>query len=177
MATVDESSDDERLRDLGLLTVRSAKLEAELRDAFCSLIGSKYAVVVAGGQAVSWLIDQCQALVKVNLEMSGDHKAAMKAVLDECRIANEQRNTLIHGVKFGGWPSGRVFTARSRRGTFEATIESWTDETIRAAVSRISAARFALHEAIGDAVSHEARMMVYALHEETLALRQPAEQP
>ena len=169
MVAIDESSDDESLRDLGLLTVRSSKLEAELRDAFCALVGSKYAVVIAGGQAASWLIDQCQALVRANLEMSVAHKAAMTAALEECREANRQRNSLIHGVKYGGWPSGRVFTARSRKGTFEETVESWTAETIRAAVSCISAARFALHEAIGDSVSHEVRMMMYALHEETRA--------
>jgi hypothetical protein len=48
-----ESSDNERLRVLGLLALRSCKLEDELRGAFCSLVGSKYAAVVAGGQAIA----------------------------------------------------------------------------------------------------------------------------
>lgn len=168
-----DANDDELLRDLGLLTVRAAKLEEELRDAFCHLVGSKYSVVVAGGQPVTWLIDQCQALVRANLEIPDDKKAAMMAALEECRAANEQRNILIHSVKSGGFPDGEVVTARSRRGTFEPSVQRWTAQAIREAVSRISAARFALHDAVGDAISHEVRMIRYELFEETQPKHHP----
>jgi hypothetical protein len=91
--------------------------------------------------------------------------------LDECKRANERRNTLIHGVRYDGGPDGHVLTARSRRGTFEATRESWTDEQIRSAVSQISAARFALHDAMRDTFGNELLLIEYALSEETRALR------
>jgi hypothetical protein len=35
-----ESSDDEMLRAFSVLTVRAAKLEEDLRDVFCCLVGS-----------------------------------------------------------------------------------------------------------------------------------------
>jgi hypothetical protein len=163
-------SSDERLRALGLLTVRFAKLEEEIREAFCALVGSEYAVVVAGGQGMSWLIDQCQALVRANLEMSDGQKAEITTTLDQCRAANSQRNTLIHSVKFDAGNDEGMLTSRSQRGTFTRNIESWTNESIRMAVSQISAARFALHDAIRGAVSDEAFRRVHALSEEARVL-------
>jgi hypothetical protein len=162
-----ESDDDARLMALGQLTVRSAKLEEDLRSTFINLVGSKYAAVVAGGQAASWLINQCQALVKANLEMSDEGKASMRAALDECKVAAERRNTLIHGLMITGKPGDPVIIQRSRRGTFEPTIESWTDEDIRVTTSRLSAARSALHDAIRDALGYEALMVEYMLRQET----------
>jgi hypothetical protein len=170
MTSKHEASDDQRLINLGLLTVRSAKLEEDLRDAFCNLVGSKYAAVVAGGQAASWLIDQCQALLKANLEIADSHKQAMREALEQSKIATEQRNTLIHGVKFSLLPGADVVTHRSRRGTFEPTTEYWSDDAIRGVVSRISAARSALNDAVGDAfrngvfVTHTLALETRALH-------------
>lgn len=168
-----ESNDNDRLMALGLLTVRSAKLEEDLRRAFCDLVGSKYAPVVAGGQAASWLISQCEALVKANLEMSDDHKSAMKAALEECRKATEQRNILVHGVKITGKPGAPFHTVRSRRGTFEPIGNNWTDESIRAVNSKLSVARAALRDALLDALSRETQMLKYKLIEETHARRHP----
>lgn len=166
MASEYEASDEELLRAFGLLTVRAAKLESDLRDAFCCLVGSKYAVVVAAGQQVSWLIDQCQALLKANLEISDDHKAPVKAALEACKSVTEQRNTLIHSVKANIAPEGSLMTARSRRGTFQPATETWTLESVRAVNSRVTAARIALKDAINDALS-DARDVLGQLRLET----------
>lgn len=165
MMNKDTLSENQRLMALGLLTVRAAKLEEDLRRAFCSLVASKYAPVVAGGQGMSWLIEQCQALVKANREMSDDRKDALLAALVECKNAMEQRNTLVHGIKISGESRHEIMTSRSRRGTSRPTVESWTDAKIRAVASRLSAVRGALSDAINDGLSFEATTAQFALHE------------
>lgn len=49
-----------RLAALGQVIESSAFMEYTLRNAFCSLVDSKYAAIVAGGQSVNWLIEQCK---------------------------------------------------------------------------------------------------------------------
>lgn len=53
----------ERLLALGSVLIAAGALEDLLRDAFCALVGSKFAAVVAGGQGGDWLIGYCKALV------------------------------------------------------------------------------------------------------------------
>ncbi len=57
-----EDDENRLLIALGRITESSTTMEWVLRLAFCCLVGSKYAAVVAGGQSASWLIDQCDAL-------------------------------------------------------------------------------------------------------------------
>jgi hypothetical protein len=58
-----------RLAALGQVIESSAFMEYTLRNAFCSLVDSKYAAIVAGGQSVNWLIEQCKALADVHHDM------------------------------------------------------------------------------------------------------------
>src|SRR5215469_7304561 len=88
-----------RLISLGSVMESSAFMEYTLRNAFCSLVGSKYAAIVAGGQPVGWLIEQCRALTDAHRGMPRQHREAIKAALERCRAANERRNHLVHGVK------------------------------------------------------------------------------
>jgi hypothetical protein len=87
-----------RLIELGMVTENSATMENTLRSAFCSLVGSKYAATVAWGQTVSWLIDQCRALIAVHREIAAEHKQAIIDALDKRKSANGKRNILVHGV-------------------------------------------------------------------------------
>ncbi len=94
---------------LGKITEAGTVMEWVLRLAFCGLVGSKYAAVVAGGQSTSWLIDQCIALTDVNREMAEDTRSSLRAALMECKGASLQRNALIHGGK-APLPDGRIIT-------------------------------------------------------------------
>ena len=44
-------------------------MEHLARTVFVTLVGSKYAAVVAGGQNVSWLLEQSQALTTARQEI------------------------------------------------------------------------------------------------------------
>src|SRR5580698_4712747 len=92
----------ERRAALGLVIEWSAIMEEILRTSFCSLVGSKYAAVLAAGQGAEWLVESCKAVVKVHREISDDEKGAIKAALDQCSAVNKRRNTLVHGVKAAG---------------------------------------------------------------------------
>ena len=68
----------------------------------------------------------------------------------------------MHGLKIDT-ALGEVITARSRKGTFERAIESWTDETIGAAASQLSAARASLQNALDDALGPHHRSLRFFL--------------
>lgn len=89
----------ERRAALGLVIEWAAIMEEILRAGFCSLVGGKYAAVVAGAQGAEWLLENCKAVAKVHREICDDDKAATITALDRCSAANKRRNTLVHGVK------------------------------------------------------------------------------
>ena len=86
-----ELTDDEwdavlsdHLKALGLVTEVAASMEWSLRVAFCALVESKYAAVIAGGRSVNELIEDCRALVGVHHELTADQQAAIKDALTAC---------------------------------------------------------------------------------------------
>jgi hypothetical protein len=154
----------ERLMALGSVIEWSATLESSLRSAFCSLVGSKYAAVVAGGQNAGWLIDQCKALVDANLEINPGHKKAITDALGLSAAANQSRNILVHGVKTGSRvPDGALQTVRSRRRTDEPLVEPWTPATIGKAAAALAEADMKLMGAMQQAVSAQVMVMDNAL--------------
>jgi hypothetical protein len=56
-------------RALGSVIMAPGAMADPLRDAFCALVGSKFAAVVAGGQGADWLIGYCESLVKAHMEL------------------------------------------------------------------------------------------------------------
>ena len=76
---------------LGKITESGTTMEWVLRLAFCCLVGSKYAAVVAGGQSAGWLIEQCDALAEVNREITEESRKLLRAALSACRSASQQR--------------------------------------------------------------------------------------
>lgn len=92
------ASNDERLIALGRVVDEASKLEMALRTAFCALVGSKFAAVVAGGQMASWLIENCKALVEAHVELSDEQRQRFKDLLSASQAANTARNRLVHDV-------------------------------------------------------------------------------
>lgn len=147
-----EDDENRLLIALGRITEASTTMQFALRLAFCCLMGSKYAAVVAGGQSVSWLIDQCDALVRVNREITEESRRLLRAALSASRSANQQRNALIHGEK-APLPDGRITTSLSRRLTHIARSESWTLETIEAVSDALWTAAYHLVGATEEGLS------------------------
>src|SRR5215831_3625892 len=74
---------NERLIVLGSVTERSAIMEWMLRIAFCALVESKYAAVLAGGRSINDLIHDCHALLKVHPEIPEQKRDALRAALHQ----------------------------------------------------------------------------------------------
>jgi hypothetical protein len=136
-------------------------MEDCLRAGFCSLVGSKYAAVVAGGQGAQWLIDSCKAVARVHREISDDDRAAIIAALRRCSAANQRRNVLVHSLKAaGGATDGSFHTLKSRRGGHAYVRESWTTSDLAKAVAGLREATASLVEAIEDALPDIAAMVI-----------------
>ena len=76
-------------------------MERTLEQAFCALVGSKFAAVVAAGQDVAWLIDYCKALVQAHSELPGEDRQAILDALVACRAANDPSHCqLVHSIHF-----------------------------------------------------------------------------
>jgi hypothetical protein len=121
----------ERLLALGSVIEASGTMEDLLRDAFCALVGSKFAAVVAGGQGADWLIGCCKALVEAHVEFPEAHRESVKAALQLCRSANERRNRLAHGANtISSQPDGAFQVLRSRRHQYKLHVEQWTPAEI-----------------------------------------------
>lgn len=153
-----------RLIALGKVVEWSASMEYVLRDTFCSLVGSKYAAVVAGGQGAEWLIIQCKALLDVHHEMTDEQRGRVRAALQRCSDANQRRNILVHGVKTASRASdGALSTVRSRRNRHQPDIEPWTPATIEQAAGELVLAGGDLRAAMFDAVTPEIMVIADAL--------------
>jgi hypothetical protein len=98
-----EDDENRLLTALSKITERGIAMEWVLRPAFCCLVSSKYAAVVAGGQSSSWLIDQCDALARINREMTEEGRKAQRVAPLACRSASQQRDTLIRARRLR-WP-------------------------------------------------------------------------
>lgn len=121
----------EQLLALGSVITVSGSMEDLLRDAFCALVGSKFAAVVAGGQGADWLIGYCKDLVDAHMELPEASRESVKAALQLCRSANERRNQLVHGVKtVSSQPDGAFEVLRSRRHQYKLHAEQWTPAEI-----------------------------------------------
>lgn len=100
MADVKTTDDHETmLRAIGQAVQAASMMENAVRDAFCALVGSKYAAVVAGAiSSISTTIDHCQEIIKVHRELDNAAKAALSALLQNCKDASVERNRLIHDM-------------------------------------------------------------------------------
>jgi hypothetical protein len=143
----------ERQIALGSVIIASGAMEDFLRDAFCALVGSKFAAVIAGGQGADWLIGYCQTLVEAHVELPVASRESVKAALQLCRSANERRNRLVHGAKTVSSQSDGTFQVdRSRRQQYKLHVEQWTPAQIDEVAEALGHAAEELITAMFDAV-------------------------
>jgi hypothetical protein len=157
---------------LGSVVEQSARMEWVLHSVFCSLVGSKYAAIVAGGQSMSWLLDNCKALVKANLEMTPEQIAAVQAALTACSAANVNRNVVVHGLSRPGDEPDGLEKVRSRRQTDVPDISSWTTDSIDEVGYQLVYVTGQLLAAVENAIGLEAMGMDRALDRERKRLEQ-----
>ncbi len=87
-----------KLEKLGSITEESAILERIPEAAFCALVGSKFAVVIASLQNAEWLIQHCRALADAHRELSDSQRGAILCALTACTAAAQRRNGLLHAI-------------------------------------------------------------------------------
>lgn len=121
--------DDVQLQALGRVIQAASMFEDSLRNAFCSLIGSKYAAVVAGDEQSSSLIGKCKELTKARTEISSDQKEKILDILIKCKTANERRNRLVHDVWALG-PNAVTHLMKRQRLGYQITSQPITTDEI-----------------------------------------------
>ena len=139
--------EDARYAALGQLVELAAIMEIALRMAFCVLIGSNHAAVVAGAQEAHWLIENCDAIVRHRADLSEAQRATIRAALRACREANHERNRLVHDA-WGTGPDGAPALLRGAEGSHQITGRTWTTAEIQAGTDAIASAQRALLAAI-----------------------------
>jgi len=153
----DDGRVDERLQNLGRVVDSGKKLDKALRNAFCSIIGNKYAAVLADGASAKWLIANCRAVLVRHRGITGEHRANILLALDTCDAANARRGELVHGITTAsaaadGEP-GRSHCSPGCAPDSETQI--WPAERILEVADEISAADTRLLCAMRNAVSPE----------------------
>jgi hypothetical protein len=142
--------DDARYAALGQLVEAAAVMEIALQMAFCVLIGSDYAAVVAGGQETHWLLENCEGIARHREDLSETQRETIRAGLRACRDANRDRNRLVHDA-WGTGPDGAPASLYGGQGSYQITGRAWTTPDIRAVADAIGSAQRALLAAIEDA--------------------------
>jgi len=156
LSNLTESSDtnDATLTALGRVVQAASMLDQELRTAFCALMGTKYAAVVAGGQSTGWLVETCEALTKVHQRLSDEHRRKLLALLTDCRQASERRNRLVHDVWAGG-PEGPALV-RSRKHRHDLEIQPETLAETEALARTLNGTSVRLEALLTDALGPDA---------------------
>jgi hypothetical protein len=142
--------DDARYAALGQLVEAAAVMEIALRIAFCVLIDSDNAAVVAGGQETHWLIENCDAIARRRADLTETQRETIRAALHGCREANRDRNRLVHDA-WGTGPDGAPAVLRGGQASYQITGRAWTAAAIRAVGDAITGAQRTLLGAVEEA--------------------------
>jgi hypothetical protein len=142
---------DTRYAALGQVVEAAAVMEIALRMAFCVLIGSDYAAVVAGGQETHWLIENCDTIARHHADLSMTQRGTIRAALQACRDANRDRNRLVHDA-WGTGPDGTPAALRGGQGSYGITGRTWTPAAICTARDAIVDAQRVLLAAVEEAL-------------------------
>ena len=129
-------------------------MEIALQMAFCVLIGSDYAAVVAGGQEAHWLLENCEAIARHRDDLSEAQRETIRVALRACRDANRDRNRLVHDA-WGTGPDGAPASLSGEQCSYRITGRAWTTPEIRAVADAIGSAQRALLAAIEEALGSE----------------------
>jgi hypothetical protein len=143
----DGHAGDTRYAALGQLVEAAAVMEIALRMAFCVLVGSDHAAVVAGGQETHWLIENCDAIARHRSDLTEAQREQIRTALHDCRVANRDRNRLVHDA-WGTGPDGQPALLRGGQDSYEITGRVWTTTAIRAVGDAIVSGQRALLAAV-----------------------------
>jgi hypothetical protein len=157
---------------LGSVVQQSAQMEWVLRSVLCALVGSKYTAIIAAGQSSSWLLENCKAILKANLELTPEQIADVGTALTACDAANKRRNVLVHGLGRPGEEPEGVEKARSRMRTDVPDISQWTVHTIDEVGYQLVYASTLLIRAVENAMGPQAMTIGGALARERKRLEQ-----
>lgn len=159
----DDVRADERLQNLGLVVDRGTTLDKTLRDAFCSIIGNKYAVVLTDGRSAEWLIRNCRKVLRKHREITGEHRANILVALDGCESANDRRNDLVNGARTAtGASDGRPCTTNDAGCQADGATETAAEKILDVA-NALAEANTKLFCAMKNAVSPEVMVIGQAL--------------
>ncbi|MFD8237962.1 hypothetical protein [Streptomyces albidoflavus] len=86
---------------IGRAVEAGARVELHLRQLFCALLDTPYAGVVAAGESVDNLVNNCTALLKVHSGVPRDSRERVEANLKNVRNLMSERNALAHGLWLG----------------------------------------------------------------------------
>jgi hypothetical protein len=163
---------DVALINVGLIVGQGAMMERVLEQAFCALVGSKFAAVVAAGQDVARLIEDCRALTKAHSELSGEDRQAILDALSACGDANKRRSQVVHSIHFPmpdlrfPYQGATVQTVKSVRRTAKDTFTTWTLWEMRKVAGELATASTQLLDAVGGALGQESLRLVEELRNE-----------
>jgi hypothetical protein len=146
--------DDEQLKALGRVIQAASLFEDSLRGAFCSLIGSKYAAVIAGSEQASNLIEKCTWLAKARMEIRDDQKNGILSALSKCKDANGKRNRFVHDVWAFG-PNAVTHLMRRQRLGYQITAQAITTEEIDQLAGDLTSSSSELLNILFDALGPE----------------------
>jgi hypothetical protein len=150
---------------IGMIVGQGAMLDRALEQAFCALVGSKYAAVVASAQSTSWLIDHCAALAKARADIADVQRRAIKTALRACERASKRRNDLVHAmVAHGGLDV--VMAVMADRMTHKVTVKPWTLDELRGVAGELARAHHGLMNAVEAAVGPQSLQLWYQLRQE-----------
>lgn len=131
----------ERRRLLGQVVEAGALVELHLRQLFCALLDTPYAGVVAAGESVDNLINNCLALLQVRAGVSDEDRSIAEEALKQVKALMPQRNGLVHGMwlGFGGSESATrdplLIVSRRRKAD---NVESRSHEEVEKLISNLS---------------------------------------
>ncbi len=129
---------DEHLLAIGRVAQASSSLEMYLRILFCTLVDSKYAAIVAGGQSANWLIENSTAVFNVHSDLGEDDRAIFKDLLIGASAAYRSRNRYIHDAWVTG--SNRDFPQlRSKPKSYKLDHQSVSIEQVNGTADELTA--------------------------------------
>jgi len=142
---------------LGSVVLEAAYLERVLRAAFSALVGSKYAAVVDGRLMAAALIEDCEQITRYHTGITEPAKDTLLAALRSCRLANKERNRVIHDT-WATRPGSVMVTLRDERRSHDVTITARTLTEVRQLADQVADAadelRAAMTTALGTGWAH-----------------------
>ena len=137
------------LQALGRVIQAASTFEHVLGEAFCALVGSKYAAVLIGGRTSSGLIGDCKALTKAQRELSDPAKDAIVEALNRCVEANNRRNRLVRDM----WafnPGGISHQLRRERAGYDLVSRAVTQAEIDSVADALTTSAVELNRILFD---------------------------